>query len=426
MMRTSQRAAWLLTVAPLCLLLAGCSPEKGAASASGSSGSPAVPTRRDSAGVAILEYPAGVAQRVPQWMVDTNPLAVIGDDPDGADDVTHVHRPVLLSDGAVAFWDDARGQVAVYEPDGSLRRRIGRRGQGPDDFGGLYRISRVADTLIVPDVINDRTTLLAPTLEKLRAEPGPRHCLPVQILGRFRDGKLLGDVSPFAQNDLDGTDTTIRLPRPLLLISQSQCDTIGLVPGHAMRVVETRFGGYRRTHEAIVRFGRRTVTALWDSVIAVGTAQTYRIDILTEDGKLIRSMRMPRASRPMPSGLRDSIINSELQDLKGLHSERMVDPAESERLVREATFVADSLPPYNDLLVATNHRLWVVDAWAPGIPERSALAFSPSGTIEAHLTMPARYTPMAFGSDRVLTRVEDPETGVVTFRVLRMQEAHRE
>lgn len=102
-------------------------------------------------------------------------------------------------------------------------------------------------------------------------------------------------------------------------------------------------------------------------------------------------------------------------------TERLLDPAETDRLIREGTFVADSLPPYNDLLVGTDHRLWVVDAWAPGLPERSALAFSPSGTIEAHLTLPARYTPMAFGSDRVLTRVEDPETGVVTFRVLRMR-----
>jgi hypothetical protein len=98
----------------------------------------------------------------------------------------------------------------------------------------------------------------------------------------------------------------------------------------------------------------------------------------------------------------------------------MVDPAETERLTREGTFVSDTLPPYNDLLVGTDHKLWVVDAWAPGLGERSALAFSSSGALEAHLTLPARYTPWAFGSDRVLTRVEDRDTGIVTFRVLRM------
>jgi hypothetical protein len=175
----------------------------------------------------------------------------------------------------------------------------------------------------------------------------------------------------------------------------------------------------------IVIFGRRTVTSPWNDAIAVGTARSYRVDILTENGKLIRSMRIPGRSLPMPAGLRDSIIRHDLEDLKGQHTERMVDPAESERLIREATFVADSLPPYNDLLVGTDRKLWVMDGWAPGLPERSALAFSPGGTIEAHLTMPARYMPMAFGSGRVLTRVEDPETGVVTFRVLRMHEARR-
>jgi hypothetical protein len=385
----------------------------------------ATPVRRDSAGVTILEYPAGVAQHVPQWVVDTEPLAVIGDDPDGSDDVTRVFGAVLLSDGAVAFWDDARGQVAAYEPDGTLRRRIGRRGRGPDDFGGVSGLSSAGDTLIVPDDINDRTTLYDPALTKLSLEPGPRHCEPVLILGRFPDGRLLGDVSAFAQNDLARTDTTIRLPRPLLLISQSRCDTVRLVPGHEMRVIETRYGGYRSTHEAIVRFGRHTSTALWNGTIATGTAQTYRIDVLSEHGQLLRSMRIPSSSRPIPSGLRDSIIRHDLQQLKGYRTERMVDPAESERLVREATFVADSLAPYSDMMVGTDGLLWVVDGWAPDLSERSALAFSRSGTIEAHLTMPARYRPMAFGSDRVLTRVEDPESGVVTFRVLRMHGADR-
>lgn len=416
-----RRRAWLLTVAPVFLLLAACAPEQSAASASASPGSPVVPTRRDSAGVAILEYPADVAQRVPQWTVDTHPLAVIGDDPDGSDDVTHVFGAVLLSDGAVAFWDDARGQVAVYEPDGTERRRIGRRGQGPDEFGSMYMLARSGDTLITVDPVNDRIGLYTPTLAKLSETPGARICQPMMVIGRLPDGSYVADVSMFGQFGLSVTNATQRLPRPLLRVTPAACDTIGLFPGPDMRVIETRYRGRLGTQQVFVDYGRRTVSTVWDSLIAVGSQSAWQIDLIDPDGQVVRLIRLHWTAQPAPAGLKDTIIHRRMDRLHQQGTERLVDPAETDRLIREGTFVADSLPPYNDLLVGTDHRLWVVDAWAPGLPERSALAFSPSGTIEAHLTLPARYTPMAFGSDRVLTRVEDPETGVVTFRVLRMR-----
>lgn len=421
MTRTSQCAEWLLTMAPLCLLLASCSPEQSTASAGGPSGGPAVPTRRDSAGVAILEYPPDVAQRVPQWTVDTNPIAVIGDDPDGSDDVTHVSTPLLLSGGIVIVWLGDEARLAAFGPDGAERWHLGQRGQGPTDFGFVDQIFAVGDTAFIPDFGNDRLAMVSPAGAWIGSVRGLQSCGPEPVEGRFPDGSLLAG-SYLRYPALPVTDTIMRLPSPVLRIGTDICDTLALAPGPEMNVVAFRPRGRSQTTPRFVRYGRNSVSALWDSLVALGTGERYQIDLLDQTGRVMKSLRLDWTPETTPEGALDSVIGRDLERLHGV-GERSLDPAESERLIREGTFVADSLPPYNDLLVGTDHKLWVVDAWAPGIAERSALAFSPSGTIGAHLTLPARYRLMAFGADRVLTRVEDPETGVVTFRVLRMRPA---
>lgn len=409
-------------IALCCLLAIACGGEQPGSEPHAA----ATPVRRDSAGVAILEYPAGVAQRVPQWTVDTEPLAVIGDDPDGKDDVTQVYRPMLLPDGTIAFWDGNDSQLALFAPNGELRRRIGRRGQGPDEFGFVDAIAHAGDTILVPDFGNDRLTAFSPDGQQLGVLSRVRACgRPASVLGRFPDGTLVAATYYEGLERLPVDNSIVRPVHALLLIGPDACDTLMMLPGPAMRVVEFHPRGHSMGSPRLVRYGPNTVVALWSGMAAIGTAENYQLDLLAQTGVLRRSIRLAWLPTASPDGLRDSVIAQDLERLAAPGAETPLDLQESERLVRQATFVADSLPPYNDLLVGTDHKLWVVDAWAPGLPERSALAFSPSGTIEARLTMPARFTPMAFGPNRVLTRVVDPETGVVTFRVLRMHEADR-
>ncbi|HET8762138.1 MAG TPA: hypothetical protein VFM12_01890, partial [Gemmatimonadales bacterium] len=250
---------------------------------------------------------------MPQWTVDTHPLAVIGDDPDGSDDVTRVHGPVLLSDGAVAFWDDARGQIAVYEPDGTERRRIGRRGQGPGEFQNIFRLVQSGDTLIAADGGNDRISLYSPHLDLLAVTQGARQCGLAVITGRLPDGRYLADNTMWLQPGLPVTQSTERLASPLFLATPSQCDTLAEFPGAEMRVIETRYRGHRGTQQVFVNYGRRTVSAAWDSLIAVGTEAIWQVDLLTENGNLVRSIRLPWSPRATPAGLKDSIIQQELE-----------------------------------------------------------------------------------------------------------------
>ncbi|HET7110850.1 MAG TPA: hypothetical protein VFI41_08245 [Gemmatimonadales bacterium] len=421
MTRISRRAVWRLTVAPLFLWLAGCSPEQGAASAGGAPGSPAVPTQRDSAGVAILEYPPDVAQRVPQWTVDTNPIAIIGDDPDGSDDVTHVSTPLLLSGGIVIVWLGDEARLAAFGPDGAERWHLGQRGQGPTDFGFVDQIFAVGDTAFIPDFGNDRLAMVSAAGAWIGSVRGLQSCGPEPVEGRFPDGSLLAG-SYLRYPALPVTDTIMRLPSPVLRIGTDICDTLVLAPGPEMNVVAFRPRGRSQTTPRFVRYGRNSVSALWDSLVALGTGERYQIDLLDQTGRVMKSLRLDWTPETTPEGALDSVIGRDLERLHGV-GERSLDPAESERLIREETYVSAKLPPYYYFKTSTDGTLWVMDGWAPGIPERTALAFADDGTIQARLHLPSRFLPMAFGSDRVLTRVEDPETGVVTFRVLRMRPA---
>ena len=101
-------------------------------------------------------------------------------------------------------------------------------------------------------------------------------------------------------------------------------------------------------------------------------------------------------------------------------AERMIDRDASRQFTIDHTYVTDSLPAFHDLIVSTDSLLWVVEAWAPGLPEREATAFDLNGRMTAHLRMPSRFSPLGFGPGRVLVQTTEEETGLVLLEVLRI------
>ena len=402
----------------LCLLLlTSCATER--ADAPLITGNPVAPIARDSAGISIFEHAADARAAAPQLTVDTVPLTVIGARPDGSDDVTRVWPGFLLPDNAIAFWHDQRAQLFIYEPDGRLRRRVGRRGQGPEDFASVHYIGISGDTLLVPDFGNDRLSLYDAALNRVGVMRGVRACQTSSPIGRLPGGGIVG-YDGWVFRPAPPSDTVVRPPTELVQFEDTRCDTLRVLPGRELRVVETRRQGRRHSQSMLVHFGRMSAAAVWDTLVAVGTADEYRIDLLDSSGSVVNSIRADFAPVPVPDGARDTIIARRMAELRAPGTERRIDPIEDERLIREATFVADSVAVYEYFRVSHDGLLWVVEGWAPGMPERSATAFRRDGSIAAHLRMPADLIPMSFGSDRVLFRKVDPETDIATFRSLRL------
>lgn len=403
------------------VVLDGCDGADGVEdSGSGSLAGPVEPVRRDSAGVSILEFAADARERVAQFMVDTAaPLAVIGAREDGSDDMTMVRDIELLPDGSVVLWDN-RSSLVHFGADGRLLRRVGRLGQGPGDFGTVSGMTLSDDTLFISDPANSRVAIYSRSLEHIGSSPIPDECRSLHLKGRIPGRGAVGFSGDGIPWDLPVTDTIQRALVPVLLVDSVGCDTVAALPGPQVRTVELTQRGRVRPQSVPVHFGLRSVVAAWDSVLVAGTGDDYILDVLDRDGHKLRSLRLDWSRVPTPAGLRDSIVARQLALMSGAGSERMIDAEASRRNAREHTYVSDSLPPYREFIVSTDGLLWVVEGYAPGMPEHSAIAFDRAGNLVKRLQMPGWYQIVEFGADRVLTRTEDAETGLVTLQVLRV------
>lgn len=131
-------------------------------------------------------------------------------------------------------------EIRVYDVDGSVLRRIGRRGEGPGEFGSAPRFGVVGDTVWAVDLRINRITLFdreGNLLSTGRAEgvevPVPNgyaHVLPWRMRG---DGKFTSHLARLAYLGRDDPPTDVRptdrIPVPLVLFDATGgvTDTIG-------------------------------------------------------------------------------------------------------------------------------------------------------------------------------------------------------
>ncbi len=101
------------------------------------------------------------------------------------------------------------------------------------------------------------------------------------------------------------------------------------------------------------------------------------------------------------------------------YGDMAVDKEENKKNIRTTPF-ADSLPPYERILVSPDKLLWVVDGMSNHDSGWSATAFRHDGAMVARLRVADKSWPVAFNGDHVLVRAEDAD-GNVVLRVHRLQ-----
>jgi hypothetical protein len=193
--------------------------------------------------------------------------------------------------------------------------------------------------------------------------------------------------------------------------------TVSEVPGAEMVPVETRFRGRPLMVSRPLRLGRRAHIVVWDTLIATAAGEGYRIDLVNIDGRVIARLVVPVPRRSVTPAMREAAIADELELLRRKR-QRLVDPEETRRLIRESPF-ADSLPPYEAFYPTPDGTLWVVDAIAPGDTAWKATAFRRDGSARVRLHAAGRARPLAFGDGRVIVRTRGAD-GVVRLRAYRL------
>lgn len=271
----------LAVLAALATGLAGCAPAPGASRV----------TTSDSAGVAIVESTGPRWAAGDGWQVDTIPSWDVGSLAGGAAyEFDVVEDAMRLPDGAVVVADFGSRQVRKFGSDGQVVWVSGRQGDGPGEYNRLRNVNSYrGDSLLVYDFWLGRATVLDRDGKVGRV---------FRLEGTGRSDRIypLSDSTLVAvflgiealERGLASGGGLIRIPEPLVRVRPdgTVVDTIVVVPGGESFMVP----------EAEVRplFGRRGAPVdVARGEVYLGTADRMEFRVHAEDGRLLRSIRVP-------------------------------------------------------------------------------------------------------------------------------------
>jgi hypothetical protein len=340
------------------------------------------------------------AGTLPRWSLAPKADLTIGGG-DGDEALYRVMDAVRLPDGRVAILNAGAHQVRVVAPDGRTLQAFGREGSGPGEFRAPTWIGMRGDTAVVADVRNSRLSRFLSDGTFVGSAPLDRAAgLFPQVVGQYGDGRLLvaadEDALTSRPGVVRGRTSLLRLRSDGTLI-----DTLAVVP--ASEQVVSRSADGRGIRIESLPFGRRTVLAMREDVVFVGTGETQAIQVIRADGRPRDLLRVPGSPRPVTA--------SDVEDYwKNLVSDRSGADAR-DRALPEGTSYPRTLPPYGDLHVDGAGRVWVGESRLPrewDSPARYWI-FSPGGRPVGELRVPPRSLILDAGADWVLLRQMDAE-----------------
>lgn len=251
---------------------------------------------RDSAGVCIIDNHRPRWGDLDPWTVDPEPalqLGVVDGDPDQM--FARVVDALRLADGTIVVADGGDLQLRFYDPEGRLLGVAGREGEGPGEFSGITQLATCGgDSVIVWDPWLSRASLFSARGEFVRSfalEAPPPSRL---VYGRW---DCRGDVMVLiGWPQLEGSAPILGLHRPSQPIGLASARngritvSLGEFPG------DDRYGMPGGSGPAPL--GRRTLVAMGDGLVFVGTADDYEIRGYRLTGDLAFSIADPaRAER---------------------------------------------------------------------------------------------------------------------------------
>ena len=373
-----------------------------------------LPSRRTVDGLDVLEHRPDALERAPQFTTAPTPVVVFGGaDADPTYDLTWLSNAVLLPDGSIATFSRIGSKLFVFGRDGHPRRIIGRQGQGPGEFMAASGIvPGSGDSLILVDFANRRINWILADRGVVAERPlAPEfHRQLSSVAGVLGNQLIVMSSAGRLQQGVVGQVTRPPASIGVLSPADGKSRLIAEVPDLSTAMIETRYRGRPRMTAHPVRLGDRVHITVWDALIVTASGDS-RIELRDSNGRVVRRLIIPAVRRPVTAAMRRQIIERELARLRGPNSEPLIDPAESERLAREAPF-ADSLPVIGNILVGGDRVMWIVDPAIPGESTWAATGVALDGSIVARVRGSGG-VPMAFGPGRVLLRREDAD-GVVS------------
>ncbi len=362
----------------------------------------------DSSGVHI------VTNRVPawapgsEWKVTGQPTLQIGG---GVADTSQIVGPVAgafrLRDGRVVVADRGAHALRWFSPDGTLLTSEGGDGEGPGEFRWMSRLLEVGDSIAVYDSQLRRLSLFDDTgrfARLINFSADRKAPLSVAPIGRLSTGQWIALATT---EHTTGEPSGPRRDSTWIWMVQSDAasDTlIASLPGSDVLIAATEgFLGVLPSP-----FGRTTTIRAHDGTLLVGTADTYRLDGLDFQGRLITSIRLQQERTPLDSASARQMIDSLRRSFSGNRLPMAFAQAYREALskVELPAFV----PPYSTFRIADDSTIWVEDF----VPAGHAGAtdwkvFLADGRWQGTVTLPPGFMPTQIAQHEILGVWTDPD-----------------
>jgi hypothetical protein len=300
------------------------------------------------------------------------------------------------------FVIDAQARnIRVFSSDGTYERTIGQPGEGPGELGAQAGALFMGpgDTLLVPDLANQRVNRYAPDGMSLGSFPlRIENGIPMSIVAT-RTGVVAALVRSFSLPDLPARDSLDVIVT--LATDGSVIDTLmRFPPGASIDLSSAR--GSRRTV-----FAAEPVWTLSDGLeLFFGITNQYRISVFDPEGNLRRIVTKP--AEPAPVTERDKEMMWEVIE----QQVRSLVPPESfmefMKQTRQLVGFADFFPAFVSMAIGPNGSIWVQHLRPPAevtdeeletydmtqdIGSRDWDVFDPGGRYRGVVTMPPRFTP---------------------------------
>lgn len=349
----------------------------------------------DSADVAIVANTAPARGRASAWRIDTEPLLDLGAEGSGPAGVfERVAGIVLLQDGGLVAGDEGAAEIRAFDPDGRLRWRAGRRGDGPGEFRLIASLGAgPADSIWVFDFGLRRFTILDAAGTPLRTLDAGPAISAASAVGRLPDGSfVLRETWGSAGDEGVRTAGMRRDPAAIVRLAAdgAALDTVALYPG---REVWISVEGGRGVMNAPL-FARTTAVALAGPTIIVGDQAGFAIDMLSADGGKLRSARIEGLDLAIDRNAVARAADALLEQLP--RAERA-----ARRRMLEALPQPPTRPAFGRIVVSAAGEIWVSEHTPPPLEPVDWYVLDPDGRWLGNVTVPDRFRLEAVGEDRV-------------------------
>lgn len=373
---------------------------------------------RDSAGVEIVEHTADAIAALPEWTIDTVPLAqLVGDSGDGGFSII---RDVLQRrDGRWVVSDTRQRDIREYAPAGTFSRVLMGAGRGPGEVGFLERLWLLdGDSLAYVDANNRRLTVLAPDGRFARQFAYPRFedGTGVRLLAPLADGRVLGTMrTPFAPT-AEYADSVyrklfavvaFRVPAASDTNAPPRADTIAVVPDGEAYAATTTERGETFPDEYPLRFGRSTYVGTDGRRIFIGRNEQHEI-VEYAGAQVVRRIRNGAAAAPFTNADRERFVAEMLSGI-AQGGRAPSDVADLRRNILSWKY-ASTFSFHGRLTVGLDGTLWAEHPWLLPADARRYTAYDANGRALARAQFPERIVPLRFSAQEVLgTQLDDDD-----------------